>query len=124
MTFVYAIAFCGNKFLMVHNPQRNGWEMPGGKVENGEGPNDAIIREFQEETGQAFEPLESTPHRQGTVFVGLLRHREERGEMRWELFPSLPADLAFPREEYQELLPWAQDVYRSRTRGKESSLKY
>jgi 8-oxo-dGTP diphosphatase len=35
---IYTIAFKGNEFLMVYNRKRNGWEMPGGKIEPGEAP--------------------------------------------------------------------------------------
>ncbi|MDN5357287.1 MAG: 8-oxo-dGTP diphosphatase [Candidatus Methanomethylophilaceae archaeon] len=36
---------------MVFNTKRNGWEMPGGKVEKGESIVDAAKREFAEEAG-------------------------------------------------------------------------
>ena len=51
MRWVYAIGFKGDRFLMVNNPKRGGWEMPGGKVEEGEDPKDASVREFREEAG-------------------------------------------------------------------------
>ena len=36
MRTAYAIAFDGDRFLMVWHNKRNGWEMPGGHVEEGE----------------------------------------------------------------------------------------
>ncbi|MBL6882113.1 MAG: NUDIX hydrolase [Candidatus Poseidoniaceae archaeon] len=40
----------GGNILMVRHPDR-GWEFPGGHVEEGETPEDALMRELQEEVG-------------------------------------------------------------------------
>lgn len=55
-TSVACIAFDGKKILVAHrNPvgQMGGrWEFPGGKVEEGETDEQAVVREFQEEFGE------------------------------------------------------------------------
>lgn len=110
MSFVYAIAFSGSRFLMVYNPRRQGWEMPGGRIEPGEGPEKAAVREFREETGQCLIPRASVPFRDGHIFAGELSVCEDNGEMEWSLFDALPAELAFPEVEYLEQLQWAKEV--------------
>lgn len=40
----------GAEVLFVHHPTR-GWEIPGGHLEAGESPSEAMLRELQEETG-------------------------------------------------------------------------
>jgi 8-oxo-dGTP diphosphatase len=107
MNWVYSIAFVGDKFVMVFNPKRNGWEMPGGKVEPGESPEQAAVREVQEECGCGFAPFAKIKHRDGLVFAGILECPVAKPEMDWGLFADLPKELAFGDEEYQELLSWA-----------------
>jgi 8-oxo-dGTP diphosphatase len=106
----------GKEFLMVRHRER-GWELPGGKIEAGEGPVHCALREFREETGH----LLGAPHfvmklrkANGTcfVFTGALgpaveAHDPGDGEsieaMEW--FGRLPRDqkLAFPDDPYQEI---------------------
>jgi 8-oxo-dGTP pyrophosphatase MutT (NUDIX family) len=45
------------RILLIHeNYDRRRWGPPGGAVEPGESPLEAVRREFEEETGAAFEP--------------------------------------------------------------------
>jgi len=54
-----------------HLPWPTVWEVPGGKVDWGENPADAAVREFQEETGlRAWNPR----------FLGMTRDDDGRAE--------------------------------------------
>ena len=48
MSTVYGVGFSSDRFLMVFNPKREGWEMPGGHVEENESDEEAVRRELQE----------------------------------------------------------------------------
>jgi len=89
------------------------WEFPGGKVEVGEGPRGALVRELREELGIAVEPLaldpiafsESTGKRH--LVLLLYRCRSWEGEpraldaaaTRW-IAPDALADLPMPPADY------------------------
>lgn len=112
MRFVYAIAFSGNKFIMIKNRKR-GWEMPGGRVKDGEDIDEAIKREFLEETGMTFESVSRLVKGDGTIYFGIAEGNssyssEETSEV--GLFDELPADLSFPKEEYEPLLKNALEM--------------
>lgn len=140
MTFVYAIAFVDDMFVMVKNRLRGTWEMPGGKVEKGEHETDAIKREFSEETGMKFIPIAKTRLSAGVVFFG---YAEVMGSWPWpddvrdkklsekaklsevpmsripklahdvsdvSLFDQLPTDISFRREEYERMLQEARSA--------------
>ncbi len=108
MKFVYGIAFQDRSFLMVFNPKRKGWEMPGGAVEDGESDEEAMVREFKEETGLKFLPLASQVVGKGRIFAGRLAMEEGKGEMKWSFFEDLPSLLSFPEVEYRELVKWGR----------------
>lgn len=116
MAFVYAAAFSGEKFIMVRN-RRRGWEMPGGAVEAGETPRQAVLREFREETGAELRIVSSAPLASGIVFFGTFDHdsvtigkrsSEEISEVAF--FDTLPEGLSFPREEYEAVLQEARSA--------------
>ncbi len=65
MTFrvsVYGVAIRGNSVLLV--PQWDGYDIPGGKIELGESIEDALKREFREETG-----FDVRPHMGGALYI-------------------------------------------------------
>jgi 8-oxo-dGTP diphosphatase len=119
---VYAIAFRGDRFLMVFNPKRRGWEMPGGKLEEMETPLEAVKREFLEECGCEFQALDCRPLGAVVVFAGILGEERGDGEMKWELMETLPDDLAFPEYEYRDQIAWAREAVFSKL-GKSRTLK-
>ena len=51
-----AIAFAGDRLLMTNLISR-GWDIPGGHIEPGEYPEEAVRREVYEETGATLGPL-------------------------------------------------------------------
>jgi len=95
---VVVVPIKDKKFLMVNNPKR-GWEFPGGKVEKGESPYEAALRESYEEAGIIFKSLNFVK-REGDIFIFAGEvERVEGGEMNWQFFEDLPEKLAFSREE-------------------------
>lgn len=102
------------EFLMVRHRER-GWELPGGKLEDNEGPVHCALREFREETGHLLSNPKyvmklQKPDGVCHVFTGNLGARVsvvEDGDaivgMDWyERLPP-PEDLAFPDDPYDEL---------------------
>ncbi len=95
---VVVIPIKDGKFLMVHNPNR-GWEFPGGKIERGEKPEDAALRESREEAGIIFENLEMIGKEGNMIlFKGEVKD-VLGGEMNCKFFSKLPQELSFPRDE-------------------------
>ena len=105
---VYCIAMKDDRFLMVHNLKRRGWEMPGGKVENGETTEQAAVRECLEESGYDITLIDKKNIGYCDVCVCLLGKKVAKGEMESELFETLPGDLAFDTDEYEAVIEWAR----------------
>jgi len=110
MRTVYCIGLRGDCFLMVYNTKRGGWEMPGGKVEEGENDLEAAKREFLEESGRDILILDKMETENGAIFCGKVGKKNITGEMKSRFFDSLPKQLAFPSCEYTPLIAWARDV--------------
>ena len=96
MRTAYAVAFSGDRFLMVWHKRRNGWEMPGGHVEEGETSAQAAAREFVEESGYEIEVLETRDIGYCDVCAAVLgRKVRDDCEMESRLFSELPEQLSF-----------------------------
>ncbi len=109
MRTAYAIAFKDDKFLMVWHNKRNGWEMPGGHVEEGETSEQAAAREFLEEAGYEIVIVATRDIGYCDVCAAILGEKaRDECEMRSELFDSIPEELSFEREEYEDTVPWAR----------------
>jgi len=70
-----------NKYLLLKRSEENSssgeWTFPGGKIENGENPEEAALRELKEETGLNGEIIET-----GEAYIS-------EGELgHWKIFPS------------------------------------
>lgn len=106
--YVYIYAFRGGRLMMVKSVSRGGWEIPGGRVQAGEDPSDAAVREFMEETGHGLRIISSVEADRGTVFFGKVGSRIadfRRDEIEAvDLVDSFPDDLNYPEIEYRAYL--------------------
>jgi 8-oxo-dGTP diphosphatase len=111
MPTAYGVAFSGERFLMVFNIKRDGWEMPGGTIEDLETVEEAVKREFLEEAGYDIVIRKTADLGNCRVCACLLGQKiKDAAEMRSELFKELPEKLAFERSEYEEVIPWARSA--------------
>jgi len=77
-TAVKIYVFQDEKLLLTHIMTR-GWDLPGGHIENGETPDQAVIRELKEETGTAVGHFE---------FIGYLKITNEKEYERNKKYPK------------------------------------
>lgn len=139
------------EFLSIHRPKHGDWSLPKGKLEAGEHPVVAAVRECQEETGYlpvlgpalpVQEYLVGTGHKQVLYWTARVRAdqgfvaNEEVDTIKWTPLPiapaqlSYPADallvrsaLAFPPTSPLIVLRHAQAVKRAEFKGKDDQLR-
>lgn len=102
------------EFLMVRHEER-GWELPGGKLDDKEGPVHCALREFREETGHLLAEPKFVLKKEkdnGTcyVFKGRLGTKvqdrpdgEAVRDMQWRANLPPEDELAFPDDPYDEI---------------------
>jgi mutator protein MutT len=77
-TAVKIYVFQDNKLLLT-NVMTRGWDLPGGHIENGETPEQAVVRELKEETGTAVRRFE---------LIGYLKITNEKENERNKKYPK------------------------------------
>lgn len=111
--YVYVVGIINHStrtgFVMVKSRKRNGWEFPGGNIEPYEGPQQAAIREFREETGYIVTLLKRHDFEDGgIVFTAIVT--DSSGQYNTNeiskigIFYTLPENLAFPATEYKNII--------------------
>lgn len=86
----------------------NYWEFPGGKIENGEKPEEALVREIQEELGCLIEVgnfIKEVLHEYPTILVNLLTY--EAKIISGDPVPSEHSKLEWKEISEIESLAWA-----------------
>lgn len=106
----YCVAMKDGRFLMVYNPKRKGWEMPGGKIESGETVEDAAKRECLEESGYDVEIVGRKNIGYCDVCTCILKEKKGECEMESQLFEDLPEELSFSTGEYEDVIAWARGL--------------
>ncbi|HJM55199.1 MAG TPA: NUDIX domain-containing protein [Poseidonia sp.] len=101
----------GGRVLFVKHPTR-GWEIPGGHLESGEKPEEALLRELEEETGMKghFISWNKSYYPKGWVGHVLVKKTQNGSwsveddkvsEVKW--WSSTPPVIEWTKEEFEEL---------------------
>jgi 8-oxo-dGTP diphosphatase len=103
----------GIRVAVIHRPKYMDWSLPKGKLEEGEGWQEAALREVKEETGFRCEPIAELPH------VSYLDRKGRRKLVRYWLMEPLEGKFEshgevdelrwVPPEEAEEVLTYPHD---------------
>ena len=74
------------KVAVIHRPKYVDWSLPKGKLEEGEGWQEAALREVEEETGYRCEPIAELPH------VSYLDRKSRRKLVRYWLMEPIEGE--------------------------------
>jgi 8-oxo-dGTP diphosphatase len=104
LTRVVCVSKYKDKYVFSYNKKRNGWEIPGGHIEEGETWEEAAKREMYEETGATKIELEPINIYKITSYVLLcyckilkMEELPKEFEMEKIMFSkTLPKDLTYP----------------------------
>lgn len=108
----------GGKVVFVEHPER-GWEIPGGHLEQGETPDQALLRELKEETGlegtithwnKEYYPKGWVAHvttREASLKEWSVNDDNVRSVRWWDEIPPL---IQWTREEFTDLTNWCSTL--------------
>lgn len=121
------------KVLLCHRRDYDLWNLPGGMVENGETPWEAVIREAKEETGFDIELVKlqgvySKPEKNDIVFSfvgkiinGKKKLNEEANKIEYFAFEDLPNNIVLKQKErIQDFLDNQQELVMKAQKGESS----
>ena len=105
----------GSRVLFVRHPER-GWEIPGGHIIEGETPEQALLRELEEETGCVGKLVAWNKEDYPKGWVGHVIGEDESGITNWEVedknvsevrwWKEVPPLIEWTMEEFQDLSEW------------------
>ena len=105
----------GGSVLFVNHPKR-GWEIPGGHLNDGESPEQALLRELKEETGCTGQIIAWNKDYYPKGWVAHVIVDDEQNHKSWNVedanvaevrwWSEIPPLIEWTREEFEDLSEW------------------